>query len=138
MCIRDRLIPGMSHTPETAAHRYLQASEFGTDVSVSYTHLDVYKRQPYTPGIRRLSGYFHLLRSGEDRNLKEATQMAEPKVLEFDNVVFLASAGRGRRIVHIRPRLPFFSQGGDAEAIFYLQKGRAKLTICLLYTSRCV
>ena len=26
-------IPGMSHTPETAARRYLQASEFGTDVS---------------------------------------------------------------------------------------------------------
>ena len=28
-----RLIPGMSHTPETAAHRYLEASKFGTDVS---------------------------------------------------------------------------------------------------------
>ena len=28
-----KLIPGMSQTPETAAHRYLQASEFGTDVS---------------------------------------------------------------------------------------------------------
>jgi len=28
-----KLIPGMSHTPEIAAHRYLQASEFGTDVS---------------------------------------------------------------------------------------------------------
>ena len=28
-----KLIPGMTHTPETAAHRYLQASEFGTDVS---------------------------------------------------------------------------------------------------------
>jgi len=27
-----KLIPGMSHTPETAARRYLQASEFGTDV----------------------------------------------------------------------------------------------------------
>jgi NAD(P)-dependent dehydrogenase (short-subunit alcohol dehydrogenase family) len=27
------LIPGMNQTPETAAHRYLQASEFGTDVS---------------------------------------------------------------------------------------------------------
>lgn len=26
-------IPGMSHTPETAARRYLQASKFGTDVS---------------------------------------------------------------------------------------------------------
>jgi hypothetical protein len=28
-----KLIPGMSHTPETAARRYLQASAFGTDVS---------------------------------------------------------------------------------------------------------
>ena len=28
-----RLIPGMSHTPETAARRYLQASTFGPDVS---------------------------------------------------------------------------------------------------------
>jgi hypothetical protein len=28
-----KLIPGMSHTPEIAARRYLQASEFGTDVS---------------------------------------------------------------------------------------------------------
>ena len=28
-----KLIPSMSHTPEAAARRYLQASEFGTDVS---------------------------------------------------------------------------------------------------------
>ncbi len=28
-----KLIPGMAHTPETAAQRYLQASKFGTDVS---------------------------------------------------------------------------------------------------------
>jgi hypothetical protein len=27
------LIPGMNQTPETAASRYIQASEFGTDVS---------------------------------------------------------------------------------------------------------
>jgi hypothetical protein len=27
------LIPGMNQTPETAARRYLQASQFGTDVS---------------------------------------------------------------------------------------------------------
>jgi hypothetical protein len=27
------LIPGMNQTPETAARRYLQGSEFGTDVS---------------------------------------------------------------------------------------------------------
>jgi hypothetical protein len=28
-----KVILGMSHTPETAAHRYLQASEFRSDVS---------------------------------------------------------------------------------------------------------
>ncbi len=28
-----KLLPGMTQTPETAARRYLQASEFGTDVS---------------------------------------------------------------------------------------------------------
>ncbi|OQO11633.1 hypothetical protein B0A48_03360 [Cryoendolithus antarcticus] len=28
-----KLIPGMSHTPKTAARRYVQATEFGTDVS---------------------------------------------------------------------------------------------------------
>ena len=28
-----KLIPGMSHTPETAAQRYIKASEFGVDVS---------------------------------------------------------------------------------------------------------
>jgi len=55
--------------------------------------------------------------------------MAEQNDLEFDNAVFLASAGPGRRIVHVKPRLPFFSQGDPAEAIFYLQKGTAKLTV---------
>jgi NAD(P)-dependent dehydrogenase (short-subunit alcohol dehydrogenase family) len=30
-----KLIPGMSHTPKTAARRYLQAAEFGIDVSSS-------------------------------------------------------------------------------------------------------
>jgi CRP-like cAMP-binding protein len=55
--------------------------------------------------------------------------MAERNELEFDNAAFLASAGRGRRIVHVKPRLPFFSQGDPAEDIFYLQRGRAKLTV---------
>jgi CRP/FNR family cyclic AMP-dependent transcriptional regulator len=55
--------------------------------------------------------------------------MAERHILEFDAAVFLASAGQGRRIVHVKPRLPFFSQGEHAEAIFYLQRGRAKLTV---------
>ena len=55
--------------------------------------------------------------------------MAEQNELKFDSAVFLASSGRGRRVIHVKPRLPFFSQGDPAEAIFYLQRGRAKLTV---------
>jgi len=55
--------------------------------------------------------------------------MAERNVAEFDNAAFLGSAGPGRRIVHVKARLAFFSQGEHAEAIFYLQRGRARLTV---------
>jgi CRP/FNR family cyclic AMP-dependent transcriptional regulator len=42
---------------------------------------------------------------------------------------FLASAGLGRRIVQLKPEHVFFAQGTVADSIFYLQKGRAKLTV---------
>jgi CRP/FNR family cyclic AMP-dependent transcriptional regulator len=47
----------------------------------------------------------------------------------FDAAAFLASAGLGRRIVQLTPRQPFFSQGDPADSIFYLQSGRAKVTV---------
>jgi CRP-like cAMP-binding protein len=55
--------------------------------------------------------------------------MLEPYKPTFDAAAFLASAGLGRRIVQIAPRQPFFSQGDPADSVFYLQKGRAKLTM---------
>jgi CRP-like cAMP-binding protein len=55
--------------------------------------------------------------------------MAEPKRIAFDAVDFLAQAGLGRRIVQLDPKETFFSQGHPANSIFYLQKGRAKLTV---------
>ena len=42
---------------------------------------------------------------------------------------FLAKAGLGRRIVQLKAEHVFFSQGTLADSIFYLQKGRAKLTV---------
>ena len=47
----------------------------------------------------------------------------------FDAAAFLAEAGLGRRIVRLKPKQAFFSQGGPADSIFYLQSGRAKLTV---------
>jgi CRP-like cAMP-binding protein len=47
----------------------------------------------------------------------------------FNAAAFLASAGLGRRIVQFPPKHALFSQGDPADSIFYLQKGRAKLTV---------
>ncbi|HEX4758660.1 MAG TPA: Crp/Fnr family transcriptional regulator [Terracidiphilus sp.] len=47
----------------------------------------------------------------------------------FDATAFLASAGLGRRIAQFKPKQPFFSQGELADSVFYLRKGRAKLTV---------
>ena len=47
----------------------------------------------------------------------------------FDCATFLANAGLGRRIVELQPKDTFFSQGDPADTVFYLQKGRAKLTV---------
>ena len=47
----------------------------------------------------------------------------------FDAAAFLANAGLGRRIVQLEPKEAFYSQGDPADSIFYLQKGRAKITV---------
>jgi CRP/FNR family transcriptional regulator, cyclic AMP receptor protein len=47
----------------------------------------------------------------------------------FNPAAFLASAGLGRRIVQLEPKEAFFSQGDPADSVFYLQKGRAKVTV---------
>jgi len=49
--------------------------------------------------------------------------------MTFDLATFLATAGVGRRIVQLKPKQVFFSQGSSADSIFYLQTGRAKLTV---------
>jgi CRP/FNR family cyclic AMP-dependent transcriptional regulator len=59
----------------------------------------------------------------------EAPALTEPMKSAFDPEVFLASTGLGRRIVQLKPRQAFFSQGSEADSIFYLLKGRARLTV---------
>ncbi|MFY9748434.1 MAG: Crp/Fnr family transcriptional regulator [Acidobacteriaceae bacterium] len=49
--------------------------------------------------------------------------------MTFDLTTFLEKAGVGRMLVHLKPRENFFSQGDPADAIFYLQTGRARLTV---------
>jgi CRP-like cAMP-binding protein len=55
--------------------------------------------------------------------------MADITQPKFDPAAFLAQAGLGRRIVRLNSKDAFFSQGDSADCVFYLQDGRAKLTV---------
>jgi CRP/FNR family transcriptional regulator, cyclic AMP receptor protein len=47
----------------------------------------------------------------------------------FDPQAFLASIGEGRKILSLSKKQLVFTQGDAADAVFYLQKGRIKLTV---------
>jgi CRP/FNR family cyclic AMP-dependent transcriptional regulator len=48
---------------------------------------------------------------------------------KFDPTVFLRTPGLGRKLVQIRAKSVFFSQGDAANCVYYLHSGRAKLTV---------
>jgi CRP/FNR family cyclic AMP-dependent transcriptional regulator len=64
-----------------------------------------------------------------DRLLEGIIEMATPQKTAFDALAFVAEAGLGRRIIQLKPKQAFFSQGGPADTLFYLQRGRAKLPV---------
>ena len=45
----------------------------------------------------------------------------------FDAEAYLASVGIGRRVVQLKRKRTFFSQGDPADAVFYIRKGSAEL-----------
>jgi CRP/FNR family transcriptional regulator, cyclic AMP receptor protein len=47
----------------------------------------------------------------------------------FDPRVFLAKVGDGKTISKYRKNQTIFSQGQVADAVFYIQKGKVKLTV---------
>ena len=55
--------------------------------------------------------------------------MSITEKVKFDPATFLAEAGLGRRIIKVKAKGHFFSQGHPADCVFYLQTGRAKLTV---------
>ena len=47
----------------------------------------------------------------------------------FDAESFLAKAGVGRTVVHLKTKASAFSQGAPADAVFYIQKGKIQLSV---------
>src|SRR6185369_6299893 len=55
--------------------------------------------------------------------------MASKKNPSFDPRSFLSKVGEGRSIGKYRKDQIVFSQGAPADAVFYIQKGKAKVTV---------
>jgi CRP/FNR family cyclic AMP-dependent transcriptional regulator len=62
---------------------------------------------------------------GSNRRMGAAT----PQRVVFDPAIFLAKAGEGKTIAAYRKGQAIFAQSDRADAIFYLQKGKIKLTV---------
>src|SRR5579872_7406201 len=48
---------------------------------------------------------------------------------EFDPNTFLATIGEGRKVVPFKKKETIFAQGDAADALFYIQSGKVKLTV---------
>jgi CRP-like cAMP-binding protein len=55
--------------------------------------------------------------------------MIQISPLPFDTAAFLANTGLGRKIVQLAPHDSFYNQGDIADSVYYLQQGRAKVTV---------
>ena len=55
--------------------------------------------------------------------------MGIKKKREFDPQAFLATIGEGRKIVPFQKKQTIFAQGDAADAVFYVQSGKVKLTV---------
>src|ERR1700723_95 len=55
--------------------------------------------------------------------------MNRPQHIAFSPIEFLSKAGIGRTMLQLKQKEAFFSQGEKADSVFYLQRGRAKVTV---------
>jgi CRP/FNR family cyclic AMP-dependent transcriptional regulator len=58
-----------------------------------------------------------------------ARSAADKTVREFDPKTFLATIGEGRKIIAFSKKQTIFTQGDQADAVFYVQKGKVRLTV---------
>jgi len=63
------------------------------------------------------------------RRLPIRKSLAQKQTNLFDPKVFLANVGLGRTVQHYRPKQAIFSQGDRADAVFYIQEGKVKLSV---------
>lgn len=56
-------------------------------------------------------------------------RMADLKEIGVETGALLTRAGLGRNTIQLKPRRTFFREGDQADCVFFLQSGRARLTV---------
>ena len=78
-----------------------------------------------TPWRQTVREYTEEVSTGNPARMR----LTEKAQLPFDPTIFLSKVGRGRTIKSYRNGQLVFSQGDAADAIFYIQKGKVKLSV---------
>jgi len=55
--------------------------------------------------------------------------IASKKKRDFDPMKFLTTIGEGRKIVPVAKKQTIYAQGAACDAVFYIQKGKVRLTV---------
>src|ERR1700736_164394 len=55
--------------------------------------------------------------------------IATTKKRDFDPTKFLTTIGEGRKIVPVAKKQTIYAQGAECDALFYIQKGKVRLTV---------
>ena len=55
--------------------------------------------------------------------------VAAKKLAKFDSKTFLSTMDGGRKIEAFPKKQTIFAQGDSSDAVFYIQKGKVKLTV---------
>jgi CRP/FNR family transcriptional regulator, cyclic AMP receptor protein len=76
-----------------------------------------------------LASFFVSLRFRGDLSYWSQPVMGVKKKRDFDPHAFLATIGEGRKFVLFPKKQTIFSQGDVADAVFYIQQGKVRLTV---------
>jgi CRP-like cAMP-binding protein len=63
------------------------------------------------------------------RKVPTRKNAAQKQTRAFDPRIFLATVGTGRTLRHYHPKQSIFSQGDRADAVFYVQEGKVRLSV---------
>jgi CRP-like cAMP-binding protein len=72
---------------------------------------------------------FRLSKKGGALVKERGIVVTKKRKVTFDSKIFLTNAGEGRTILHYQKNQIVFSQGQVADAVFYIQQGKVKLTV---------